>query len=158
MGVDIKLYVKAKAGWSYTHGDFKSEPAPEYYEDCEATHEVWSAYRYYGPGYERGWWPQIAHTLLELFDDSDVEKIWYFGDYSDLEDQPEFTKADFLELTLHWLQNGGRPYQEGVRADTSYKPLLDQINAHYARLPDNESGTPETDDAKEVGKTTHEQS
>lgn len=74
----------------------------------DATHEINTGHRYYGTHYERGPWPILAGILMELIQNPDIEKVWYGGD----EFAEEMTREKLLALTLHYMNNGHRPYQQ----------------------------------------------
>lgn len=81
---------------------------------CEgATHEVDQCWRYYGPGYERGPWPNIAAVLMALYASHDVETVWYFGDCKD-GDEP-FTPQRVQEFCAHYMAEGDRPYHAAFK-------------------------------------------
>jgi hypothetical protein len=109
MGIDLRIVVRAKAGYS--------PPSPERVggQFCESgyfagyTHELSSLTRYYGPGYERGPWPDIAATLLELLADENIEDVGYGGD-SDEYVEP-VTLAWLTQMNLHYIDNADRPYR-----------------------------------------------
>lgn len=77
--------------------------------NTNATYRVQLFGRYYGPGYERGDWPNLYAILrwlqLNLPENS---SIWYGGDS---DDAPTLVTEDFLtEMWTHWAAVGGVPY------------------------------------------------
>lgn len=66
--------------------------------------------RYYGPGYERGPWPEIAAYLLTLLADKDVEAVGYGGDSGD--HREPVTLEWLTQMNLHYIDNCERPYRE----------------------------------------------
>lgn len=124
MGVDACIYLKTRTGDNPTLCDSlplgcrmvplgcrmvdANEWAPE-----GATHEIDQFWRYYGPGYERGPWPDIAAVLMALHASPDVETVWYFGDCSD-GDAP-FTPQRVQEFSAHYMAEGCRPFRDAVK-------------------------------------------
>ena len=111
MGIDCDIIIRADvnpAGIVWPPG-FRLEPADERdKEQCEgATHYVFSLMRYFGPYYERGWWPTICYVLLQLMTHPDVKKVWYAGDVH--EHKPEVTPELIDELTNLWLSRKRDP-------------------------------------------------
>jgi len=118
MGVDVELWIKASPDFGL------SPPLDAKWVDrsdagVDATHSLSTLWRYYGRGYERGFWPQIASLLLELFADPEVEKVWYFGDHSDICEMSEFTFEDFVSLSRHWVSVGNEPYRSAFTVSGS---------------------------------------
>ncbi len=66
---------------------------------------------YYGPGYERGWWPEIAAVLEFLRRQLPNSQVWYGRDDGDW--VREVTAESLDALWDHWAKHGGRPYYEG---------------------------------------------
>jgi hypothetical protein len=65
---------------------------------------------YYGKGYERGYWPEIAATLEFLRHRLPEARIWYGADGTE---QAEEVNSEFLQqLWSYWSQHGGRPYHQ----------------------------------------------
>lgn len=114
MGIDACIEFKVREGAEvpdlYFPEGVTVEPA--HYTDMGATHEVSTCWRYYGAGYERGPWPEIAAILMKLLASDAVETVWYFGDCSDA--GPPFTVGDLFALTLHYIANAERPYRQGA--------------------------------------------
>ena len=77
---------------------------------------------YYGPGYERGSWPEIAATIEFLRHRLPNAKIWYGEDCSG--DVHEMTPEKMNELWNYWAMNGGRPYYGQNRTDF-VQPICD---------------------------------
>lgn len=63
---------------------------------------------YYGPGYERGWWPEIASVLEFLRRRLPGGQVWYGRDDGDW--VREVTAESLDSLWDHWARHGGRPY------------------------------------------------
>lgn len=63
---------------------------------------------YYGPGYERGYWPEIAAVLEFLRRRLPDAKVWYGRDDGDW--VREVTAESLDALWAHWARHGGRPY------------------------------------------------
>lgn len=113
MGIDVEIAIRAKTGYE--------PPSPNHIDgtvvECAYldgyTHEVSSATRYYGRGYERGPWPEIAAYLLTLMADQNVEAIGYGGDASD---HRETVTLEWLtQMNLHYIDNCERPYRVGAK-------------------------------------------
>ena len=68
---------------------------------------------YYAPGYERGYWPEIAATLEFFRYRLPGAQVWYGPDGTEQLDEatPEFIRS----LWSYWAQHGGRPYYERWR-------------------------------------------
>jgi hypothetical protein len=65
---------------------------------------------YYGEGYERGYWPEIAAALEFLRCRLPSAQIWYGPDGTDIVRQA--TREFFDEMWHYWATNGGRPYHK----------------------------------------------
>lgn len=63
---------------------------------------------YYGPKYERGYWPEIAAALEFLRRRVPQGHVWYGPDDGDW--VREVTRESLDELWNHWTTYGGRPY------------------------------------------------
>ncbi|MGL6075967.1 MAG: hypothetical protein ACRC8S_17555 [Fimbriiglobus sp.] len=63
---------------------------------------------FYGPGYERGYWPVIAAVLEFLRRRIPESQVWYGPDCGDWVDQ--MTPEALDKLWSHWATHGGRPY------------------------------------------------
>ena len=63
---------------------------------------------YYGPGYERGSWPEIAAVLEFLRRRLPGGRVWYGNDGGDW--VREVTIESLDALWDHWARNGSRPY------------------------------------------------
>lgn len=110
MGIDVEIAIRAKPG--------SEPPSPRWIDGTVSestyldgyTHELSSCTRYYGIGYERGPWPDIAAYLLELLADPNVEAVGYGGDSSD---HRETVTLEWLtQMNLHYIDNRERPYLE----------------------------------------------
>lgn len=119
MGVDVKIYAKAKQPELTLECEL-----PRGYElkpvDADAfapegsTHEVDTLARYYGPGYERGPWAEICAALMLLHACPEVERVWYGGDNAD--EVPECPPARVVALSEHFMEHGNRPYRRMFEA------------------------------------------
>ena len=65
---------------------------------------------YYGPKYERGYWPEIAAALEFLRRRVPQGRVWYGRDDGDW--VREVTCESLDELWNHWATYGGRPYYQ----------------------------------------------
>ena len=63
---------------------------------------------YYGPGYERGYWPEVAAVLEFLRRRLPGGRVWYGRDDSDW--VREVTAESLDALWAHWAEHGGKPY------------------------------------------------
>lgn len=121
MGLDAVIYIRSKTPEPAMEDPllpgFTIQPLSGYdAEDMpEATHEVdCGCTRFYGEHYERGPWPRIAATLMELLASEDVEKVWYGSDCEDRA-QP-IDAAGINAISAHYMAHGQRPYRrEGYR-------------------------------------------
>ncbi len=68
---------------------------------------------FYAPGYERGYWPEIAAALEFLRHRLPGARVWYGPDGTEQLDEaiPEFMQR----MWSYWAQHGGRPYYERHR-------------------------------------------
>lgn len=84
------------------------QPAVEWY---------WSP-RYYGPGYERGYWPDIHNAIVCLRAALPHCTVHYGSDTQDAEEGavPPVTDQLLRDLWAHWLSPDGRGYHERVAA------------------------------------------
>jgi hypothetical protein len=117
MGVDVEMFVETTDGaeptdlWLPDDG-WKLHDATEDERKAGATHSIGTYSRLYSFGYERGHWPTIGGVLMSLFASTNVKRVWYFGDHTYLDEGvPEFTRADLIKLSEHYMQNGERPYR-----------------------------------------------
>jgi len=138
MGVDCEIHFKLSSGLS------DSELATLNWRFCEATglksyhddhmvlrprssgpsftdYSVATTHRYYGPGYERGPWPEIAGILEWLRRQPEVSELRYGGDSGGCEDLELVTPGLLESLWAHWAKVGGVPYSRG--RDTSTAPV-----------------------------------
>jgi hypothetical protein len=110
VGIDVKIAMRAKPGYA--------PPDPKWIDgnvsDCTYldgyTHELSSMTRYYGRGYERGPWPDIAAYLIQLMADPNVEAVGYGGDSDDYREP--VTLEWLTQMNLHYIDNQERPYRE----------------------------------------------
>lgn len=117
MGIDVKLLIECDgpAPDFKIYPDDRWEDARDWEKNCGANYSLWTGARYYGPGYERGPWPEICAVLMQLFADSRVKRIWYFGDCSNMEDIPPLMRVDVLEISGHFMSVGHEPYRRLFR-------------------------------------------
>ena len=73
--------------------------------------EVSTGVRYYGPGYERGSWPQIYGAIAALRAALPNCKVFYGGDTTD--DGIEATDEYLASIWRHWLGPHGDDYHGG---------------------------------------------
>lgn len=117
MGVDADFYLKG----SWTDEQEKS------FEDSAKERGIWDEYgklteyedgqwlsfyslsRYYGPGYERGYWPYIYSVLLLLKHHFPDAQVYYGGD-SEPEYCQEMTDEALAGIWAHWLSPDGQSY------------------------------------------------
>lgn len=88
---------------------YNLDPKNEY----EVIYECESAARYYGVGYERGYYPEIfllAELLECYFKDYGIE-VFYGSDLS--EDISIFDREKRFSLLAHYCINENRPYHKG---------------------------------------------
>jgi hypothetical protein len=86
---------------------------PEQLPSAESVLSVRLCTPYYGQGYERGFWPEIAATLEFLRHRLPAARVWYGPDGTD---QVEQVSSEFLDrLWDYWSRYGGRPYYEKWR-------------------------------------------
>jgi hypothetical protein len=65
---------------------------------------------YYGPGYERGYWPHIAAVIQFLKHRLPDCRVWYRADSGD--SSTEMTPEAMGHLWHYWSHHGCRPYHE----------------------------------------------
>ena len=107
---------------------------PEQLPRAESILSVRLCTPYYGEGYERGDWPDIAATLEFLRHRVSGGRVWYGPDGTDQVD--EVTDEFMHKMWDYWSRYGGRPYYEGWRhAQPSAAPnggpaaSVDNLNA-----------------------------
>ena len=107
--------------------DFKYEQPSPHYGLASDIYEVdCGCERYYGLGYERGWWPRISQVLMGLLASANVADVSYEGDCSlDFPKRNIITPADVLHLHAHYMKCAHRPYNESfnVRGTTTHPDL-----------------------------------
>lgn len=109
MGIDACISVKTRDGLRPSVGIAFEVPIVKYsYDDLDTEWEVETTSRWYSEGYERGFWPNLASILMQLFAAENVEAIYYYGDCNG-PDKP-LTHERFLELCKHYMTVGNRPY------------------------------------------------
>ena len=111
MGVDAMIFFRATEPFELERelpNGYEIVGNPEFGPD-EATHQIYTLERYYGPHYERGSWPNICAVLMLLHACKNVEKVWYNGDSSDHQECPP---EKVLEISAHFMKVGERPYRE----------------------------------------------
>jgi hypothetical protein len=128
MGIDIEVAVKGDTTWQeVAQANYLLEQAAEadndyYFEKYRLrgkTASLSSTMRYYGPGYERGDWPAIAHLLREGRRVFPGRTILYGDDAGDWWDEASYTEVDdeFLaSMDAYWAANGNTPYDEQKKA------------------------------------------
>jgi hypothetical protein len=115
MGIDVEVYVETTpefadaGGLDYPHFGFEGVEEARFGPDG-ATHRLLSGMRYYGPHYERGPWPQICAALMDLMQEPEVKRVWYFGD--SWEGGAPLTIDEVLEISRHYMTHGERPYRD----------------------------------------------
>lgn len=111
MGIDACIFVRTRDGLEPELCDSLPPECRLIVADKHgpegATHEVDQCWRYYGPGYERGPWPRLAHVLMALHAARNVEAVWYFGDSGD--HGAPFTPQRVAEFNEHYMREGDRP-------------------------------------------------
>jgi hypothetical protein len=114
VGIDIEIYFEAEGEPTDLRVlcEGQVEEANKYERRFGPTHKVSSLSRYYGPGYERGPWPEICGTLMTLFASTNVKRVWYFGDSIDIENAEPITSEEVLNISRHYMQHGERPYRQ----------------------------------------------
>lgn len=72
---------------------------------------------YYGAGYERGLWPELAAIIEFLKRRVPTVRAWYGSDtYGEVTE----TTAQWMSLMWdYWAENGNRPYQDRMRRGNS---------------------------------------
>lgn len=112
MGMDVELY------FELLYGDAPSVPYMRGLSEVRlahpegATHQIYDGTRYYGIGYERGPWPQIAADLLTLMSAENVGRVWYLEDSSESGYMLPLTIEDFERINRHYIEHGERPYRD----------------------------------------------
>lgn len=111
MGIDVQIYFEADGEPTDLRimCDGEVVLANDYERGFGPTHKILSLTRYYGPGYERGPWPEICGTLMSLFASTNVKRVWYFGDNLDM--MLPISVDDVLSISRHYMLNGERPYR-----------------------------------------------
>lgn len=77
---------------------------------------VWTMWRYYGPGYERGNLPAIYTCLRYLLAQTDITELRYGGDTYEVYEP--VTREDVEALMDHYLAHGHRPYRNHGESTT----------------------------------------
>jgi len=126
MGVDAMIFVHTtdgcdpKVGFPPNNVSFRDcedesglADAIEKSDGLRPTHEVRNHWRYYGPGYERGPWPDIASLILYLLAAENVDAVWYDGDSG--WGSVRIDRERLEEINDHWIKNGNRPYYEAFK-------------------------------------------
>ena len=114
MGVDTRIFIKTNGKWPEDvslQSWVTIEPVEGYHPEG-ATHEVHTCERFYGPCYERGDWPIIAATLMDLMASKAVETVWYMGDHEDAEMAKPLTREKFFSICWYYLEHKNRPYYQ----------------------------------------------
>ena len=76
--------------------------------DCTTLIEAHPMTPYYGPRYERGYWPELAAIVEFLRRRIPESRIWYGEDSGDTIQQT--TNNWMTQMWDYWSINGGRPY------------------------------------------------
>jgi hypothetical protein len=121
MGIDADFYLKGK--WTDSQKTDFEESAKERgfwdeYTDLKdyGDHLNYrSLSRYYGPGYERGYWPYIRATFMLLKHHFPDAVLLYGGD-SDIEDCEEVTDEFVAKMDAYWLSENGQNYRKYWKA------------------------------------------
>lgn len=125
MGIDVGIAIKVREGgdlpsnYGIVEGDFEylSQQDDDWRSDelPFANAELSSMTRYYGVGYERGPWPDIAALLLQLLINPDIEGVWYYGDHTSAHEQYHFVTVDTInKMNRHYVSVGHEPYRGRV--------------------------------------------
>lgn len=119
MGVDVQIGIEG-AEWLPDHPlAFRVLELLEVEEYIDQLDNGWleigSAYRFYGPGYERGYWPQIYGALRALMAMYPDKRITYGGDGYDVDQNPDVTPERLDEIWAHWLGPDGDAYLRAWR-------------------------------------------
>ena len=67
--------------------------------------------RWYGPGYERGWWPEIYNNIVVLRAALPGCVVHYGSDSYEAEEIPPVTDEYLQEIWDHWLSIEGQAYK-----------------------------------------------
>lgn len=110
-------------------GSYEYMDYPITYNEDEDIYEVNIFMRYYGPGYERGYWPDIYATLFWLQNRFPKSKIYYYGDSGGEESEKLVTSELIINNFQHWIKYGHDPYRryfgQGEKGcNKCTKPLL----------------------------------
>lgn len=116
MGIDVEIYFECDGEpvlERWLPSDYKIVPVGDRsWEGCDgATHRIETMARYYGEGYERGPWGEIASVLMLLHACPSVKRVWYGGDDHSVA-LPECPPERVLELCAHFMRHGERPYRD----------------------------------------------
>ena len=84
---------------------------PEELPRAESILRVRLSTPYYGKGYERGWWHEIAATLEFLRHRLPAGRVWYGPDGT--EHVEEVTQEFLDSMWDYWARHGSRPYFQG---------------------------------------------
>lgn len=87
--------------------------------------------RYYGPGYERGNWPNLRACIFWLKTKLPKGEVWYGGD-SGGECAQHASDAFLADMDRHWVNHARRPY---VRHENPYKGMFGTFPAHSIVAP-----------------------
>ncbi|WP_022886382.1 hypothetical protein [Glaciibacter superstes] len=134
MGVDVNLYAMG------TVTDAEIEVANRFFEEREIRGTLgrtsWdpdridvdmNGARYYGPGYERGPWPEIHTAIIALVAALPGCTVHYGGDSDP--DAPEVDEDALAEMWAHWLSPRWDDYHGRRESFTiSVAPTPDQQN------------------------------
>lgn len=121
MGVDADFYLKGK--WTDKQkSDFEKSAKERGFWDEYTRLESYSDHlnyhslsRYYGPGYERGYWPYIRATFILLKHHFPDTILLYGGDV-DIEECEEVTEEFVAKMDAYWLSENGQNYRKYWKA------------------------------------------
>ena len=124
MGIDVNLYAEAdpspeeltaveeffnaRSNIGYAAEAVLTVDDEEWFSSPRVTVDTMS--RYYGPGYERGPWPDIYGAIRVLQAAFPEAKVFYGGDTSD--DGIECTDEYLAEIWEHFLGPHGNDYRQ----------------------------------------------
>src|SRR5689334_7021691 len=120
MGIDIQIYVKgdvsdeeldrARDEWDFRIYDARLERSD--WDHDKGRVQVDQTYiRYWGPGYERGPWPQIASWIEAMSAAFPNRDICYGGDDDDDETIPIVTDDMMRKFWAHWRSPKAHDYE-----------------------------------------------
>lgn len=116
MGIDVNLYAvgevsdeQFEAAGVYVKERVQFDQWSTFDRNYDGHVELWTGHRYYGPGYERGPWPQIYAEIRAMQAALPWCAVYYGGDCSD---EGEKVTPEMLDkLWAHWLSAAGNNYR-----------------------------------------------